>query len=255
MENTENIYYFTSINSTVDIVYHNKVKNSYPLHTHAEHYTAGIVIDGKIIIETEVDKYICEPNRIFSIPVDMSHTIKPFKDCSYTMLSICVHQDYFRNDDIDNIMLMIEKKLHQVLCENEPIKKYSQLLSDELILLSRNNAKPNTSNSFSKEMKNKLISIPESSISIANMSHEICISSFHMIRQFKKEFGLTPHQFQIQCRIRKAQKMLLSDKTITEVALGTGFCDQSHFDKCFKKIVGMTPASYKKVARLSRELE
>lgn len=88
---------------------------------------------------------------------------------------------------------------------------------------------------------------PETYLSIDDMANEICISSFHMIRQFKKDVGLTPHQFQIQCRIRKAQKMLLSNKTIAEVALDMGFFDQSHFVKCFKKIVGMTPASYQKM--------
>ena len=104
-------------------------------------------------------------------------------------------------------------------------------------------------------MKHKLIQVPEETISIEEMSNEICVSSFHMIRQFKKDVGLTPHQFQIQCRIRKAQKMLLSDKTIAEVALDAGFFDQSHFVRCFKKIVGMTPASYQKVAKLSKEQE
>lgn len=109
--------------------------------------------------------------------------------------------------------------------------------------------------SYSKEVKHKLLKLPEASISIADMSDEICVSSFHMIRQFKKEMGLTPHQFQIQCRVRKAQKMLLSDRTIAEVALDTGFCDQSHFVRCFKKIIGMTPASYQKAVKLSRAQE
>ena len=104
-------------------------------------------------------------------------------------------------------------------------------------------------------MKNRLLQIPELHISVKVMSQEIFISSFHMIRKFKNETGLTPHQFQIQCRIRKAQKMLLSKKTIAEVALDTGFYDQSHFVKCFKKIVGMTPSSYKKVARISKVQE
>lgn len=109
--------------------------------------------------------------------------------------------------------------------------------------------------SFSSDIKHKLLKVSEASVSIEDISNEICISSFHMIRQFKKEIGLIPHQFQIQCRIRKAQKLLLSDKSIAEVALDTGFCDQSHFVKSFKKIVGMTPASYQKVAILSKEQE
>ena len=69
-------------------------------------------------------------------------------------------------------------------------------------------------------------------------------SMIDMIRKFKKAFGLTPHQFQIQCKVRKAQKLLETTKSIPEVAYEAGFCDQSHLDRCFQKIVGMTPRQY-----------
>ena len=150
---------------------------------------------------------------------------------------------------------MIDRKLKQLFGQEEIVAGYSELLSDGLMLLLANKLKNITNDSYSKDIKQKLLEAPETSISIEDMSNEICVSSFHMIRQFKKEIGLTPHQFQIQCRIRKAQKMLLSDRTIAEVALDTGFCDQSHFVRCFKKIVGMTPASYQKVAKISKEQE
>ncbi len=91
--------------------------------------------------------------------------------------------------------------------EKEIAARYSELLSDGLILLLANKLKNITNDNYSKDLKHKLLEVPETSISIEDMSNEICISSFHMILQFKKEVGLTPHQFQIQCRIRKAQKM------------------------------------------------
>ena len=52
MNNIENVIYFPSDNNTIDIVLLNKVNNVYPLHTHAEHYTMGIVVDGEIVIYT-----------------------------------------------------------------------------------------------------------------------------------------------------------------------------------------------------------
>ena len=57
--------------------------------------------------------------------------------------------------------------------------------------------------------------------------------------------GLTPHQFQLQNRIRKAQRLIHNAETMTEVALSTGFCDQSHFIKQFEKQVGLPPLTYK----------
>ena len=255
MNDIENVIYFPSDNNTIDIVLLNKVNTVYPLHTHAEHYTMGIVVDGEIVIETNTGKFVCKSDNIFTIPMDVPHSIKPFRDSIYTMLSFCIHQEYLVSTDIDNIKLMIDRKLIQLFEEEEIVAGYSELLSAGLILLLANKLKNIANESYSKDVKHKLLKVPEIAISIKDISNEICVSSFHMIRQFKKEVGLTPHQFQMQCRIRKAQKMLLSNRTIVEVALDTGFCDQSHFVRCFKKIVGMTPASYQKVAKISKEQE
>ena len=59
MKNSEDILYFTSSNNTIDIVMLNKVNTAYSLHTHAEHYTMGIIVEGEIIVETDTDKYVC----------------------------------------------------------------------------------------------------------------------------------------------------------------------------------------------------
>ncbi len=71
------------------------------------------------------------------------------------------------------------------------------------------------------------------------------MSPYHMIRQFKVAYGLTPHQFRIQCRVRQAQKLLEEGKSVTEVAYVTGFCVHSYFEWCFYKIVRLTPSVYK----------
>lgn len=55
-------------------------------------------------------------------------------------------------------------------------------------------------------------------------------------------------EFQIQCKVRKAQKLLEEEKSVCEVTYDAGFCDQSHLDRCFQKLVGMTPKKYKEAA-------
>ena len=97
-----------------------------------------------------------------------------------------------------------------------------------------------------KRLKQHILNAPENKFSIEDMAQSINISPYHMIRQFKSTCGLTPHQFQIQCRVRKAQKLLEAGKSVIEAAYATGFCDQSHFDRCFRKIVRLTPIEYKR---------
>lgn len=100
-------------------------------------------------------------------------------------------------------------------------------------------------NSSFKYLKKIISEMPEHTFLIEDMAHKIGVSPYHMIRRFKQVCGLTPHQFQIQCRIRKSQKLLEEGMSVTEAAYAAGFCDQSHFDRCFRKVVRLTPSEYK----------
>lgn len=102
---------------------------------------------------------------------------------------------------------------------------------------------------YLKRLKSKILDTPENTFFIRDMARNIGVSPYHMIRQFKNVCGLTPHQFQIQCRVRKAQRLLEQGKSVTEAAYATGFCDQSHFDRCFRKIVRLTPSEYKQAVK------
>ncbi len=93
-------------------------------------------------------------------------------------------------------------------------------------------------------IKKEIIGNPELEISIAQMSEKVNISSYHMIRKFASENGLTPHKFQMQCRVRKAQELLKKGYKVIDVAQMVGFCDQSHLDRVFKKQVGISPEQF-----------
>jgi AraC-like DNA-binding protein len=100
-------------------------------------------------------------------------------------------------------------------------------------------------------IKREILGNPELELSIDQMSKKVNVSSYHVIRKFSDENGLTPHKFQMQCRIRKAQKLLRQGYRVVDVAHMVGFCDQSHLDRVFKKQVGITPEQFINSAILS----
>lgn len=87
-------------------------------------------------------------------------------------------------------------------------------------------------------------------VSLADLASFADLSAFHLNRVFAKEVGLTPYAYQTQVRIARAKSLLTSGLPPVQVAIATGFYDQSHLGKHFKRLVGVTPGSYK-VARIS----
>lgn len=71
------------------------------------------------------------------------------------------------------------------------------------------------------------------------------LSGFHLCRLFRKELGAPPHAYQTQVRVARAKRLLLSGASLSAVSAETGFYDQSHFGLHFKRLVGVTPGSYR----------
>ena len=90
-------------------------------------------------------------------------------------------------------------------------------------------------------------------IATRQLSELTGMSPFHLVRVFQREVGLPPHAYLNQIRIHRAKSMLARGESIVDTALETGFTDQSHLTRHFKRIVGLTPGVYRRsVARTSR---
>ncbi|WP_173178560.1 helix-turn-helix transcriptional regulator [Pseudomonas tohonis] len=71
----------------------------------------------------------------------------------------------------------------------------------------------------------------------------------HLIEAFRRAYGVPPHTYLLQRRVREAKRLLLGDQTPLEVALGLGFYDQAHFSGTFKRFTGVTPGQFRRAAR------
>ena len=88
-------------------------------------------------------------------------------------------------------------------------------------------------------------------LSLAVLAEIAGMNLFYFSRLFKQSTGLSPHRFVLEQRFRRAQHFLrTSDMTILEVSVRTGFADQGHFTKAFRRFVGVTPTEYRVQSRL-----
>ena len=74
-------------------------------------------------------------------------------------------------------------------------------------------------------------------------------SSFHLCRNFRSAISVPPHQYLLNVRISRAKEMLEGSGHLglSAIAQATGFYDQAHFIKSFKKRTGLTPSRYRRL--------
>lgn len=87
----------------------------------------------------------------------------------------------------------------------------------------------------------------ERNISLEELAGLVQMDPLYLIRVFRASTGVSPHQYQIQRRIARVQQLLRLGSSITEASLACGFFDQSHMARAFRKVVGVTPGSFRKV--------
>ncbi len=88
-------------------------------------------------------------------------------------------------------------------------------------------------------------------VTIRELADIAGLSTFHLIRVFRALFGLPPYKYLEQVRIQQARRLIRLGFPLTHVVHATGFSDQSHLTRYFKRIVGVTPGMY---ARAGRDL-
>jgi AraC-like DNA-binding protein len=81
--------------------------------------------------------------------------------------------------------------------------------------------------------------------SLEDLARVSGLSAFHFLRVFRQATGLTPHAFVMQRRVRRAQELLRRGLAPARAAAESGFADQSHLTRQFKRLTGLTPAAYR----------
>lgn len=84
-------------------------------------------------------------------------------------------------------------------------------------------------------------------ITIKQLSQEVALSPYYLIRLFRRIYHQTPHQYLTQLRITKAKALLSStDLSITEICADVGFESLGSFSALFRKLVGVSPSAYRR---------
>ena len=88
------------------------------------------------------------------------------------------------------------------------------------------------------------------SLKLSEIASEVGVHPVHLAQTFRKSYRCTVGDYVRELRIQYAcHELASSEKSIVDIALSAGFCDQSHFDRTFKRFTGVAPSLYREALR------
>jgi transcriptional regulator GlxA family with amidase domain len=87
----------------------------------------------------------------------------------------------------------------------------------------------------------------DGNIHLSDMARECGLSVSHFTRAFRQSFGMSPYRWLLERRIDRAKALLVtSEVSIADIAIQAGFSDQAAFTRAFGRIVGDSPARWRR---------
>jgi len=82
-------------------------------------------------------------------------------------------------------------------------------------------------------------------ITLDALAQTVNLPPLKLLRLCRREWGLPPHRYLVQLRVQQAKRLIAGGLPLADVAMSTGFADQSHLNRHFKRLVGVTPGQYR----------
>lgn len=252
------------------------IMQKFPAHFH-EYYVIGFIEEGQRSLICKGETYIINPGDLVIFNPYDTHSCEQIdgKTLDYRcinvtptimqqlILEISGHDQlpYFT----ENVLVQSElvanlKELHIKISQGEGELKKEELFFYLLEELIRKYSDVTICSSISEgalEMKAVCMYLEEhytKSITLNELSNFSGYSKYHLLRTFTKKVGISPNSYLETIRINRAKQLLQQGIRPIEVAMVTGFSDQSHFSKSFKRQTGVTPKYYMKIFEKDGEL-
>lgn len=260
-----NLFYKDQEIPLIECRYTQDSSNHYKPHMHNT-FSIGAIDSAKVEYKVAGDKEILEPGSIAIINPQTLHSCNPLQQIkrSYYMLYLdirwCleIQKSIFGVDSFINSPTIILKdmkiykefikSINFFIRDNYPLEKEQKIASllEKIFIktISKERKNISISHDYIEKVKEILSLNLDQAISLDDISKKLEINPYTLLRKFKKETGIAPHNFRMNIRIEHS-KMLLQNKTnISKVALDCGFYDQNHFQKYFKASTTVTPREY-----------
>ena len=251
----------------LEIVEVSYIDHEFPRHLH-ETFVIEVVVEGNVALECNGKSHHAPKESIILLHPGEVHTgrsadgtavsYRSFHPTGEWMEWISERLNYprevaFKSVTFENPpVARLLKKAHKAFQKNQdPLHAEGLMtLAISALLQSQSDALPITSLNAPQSImraKEYLEDEYSRSIQLSELANVSGLSPFYFLRAFTKATGLTPHEYLCNLRVEKARKLLSAGISIAETAAETGFFDQSHLHRHFRRILGITPGKYRAI--------
>ena len=251
--------------ANLELLHASNLTHDYPPHIHQQQCIV-LVQHGSETTTVRGTAHTVLPGGIFNLDPEELHSsisidaeyrafkiqAAEFRRIAGEVLGFRSEPPYFNSFAIEDahafrLLVRLYSNLEQ---NNSLLQQESEFLSAMAMLFSRHSKKnPGRQNGHKEDrhvdmVREYLKASYRKNISLSELTLLTNLDRFYLLRVFANRVGVPPHEFQTQVRVAHAREFIRRGYSISDAALETGFFDQSHLSRHFKRIVGMTPGEY-----------
>ncbi|EFH82669.1 AraC family transcriptional regulator [Ktedonobacter racemifer] len=211
--------------------------------------------DGSVSSELRWNGLTSEPTQTLHLHLSkdlFARTVEEVADCDPARLTL-IGRSGFQDPLLTQIGLALWRELEQPTPAG---KLYAQTAAQMLAvhLLQHYTCAPihikEISQGLTRQQVQRVTDFIQAHLSqdltLEALAQQAGFSSYHFARLFRQTMGESPHQFVLRQRVERAQHLLKkTNEPLAHIALESGFANQSHLTRTFKRYLGLTPRGYR----------
>lgn len=227
-----------------------------PYHTHNS-YIIGVITSGRLQLCIKEQEYHVGKGTVFIVPSNVGVSMQ--HETSFAYRVFCFSQeaaDYYNKmqpkELVVNDIGVIIINLYETYKKDGNQKEFMNSLAKVLHFIpkeDRNQNSPQVSTA-KHQLVQQAIDFMEEHVedkcSVEEVAARLYVSKYYFSRIFKDEMDITPKQYMIQTKLRRAKKLILEEGNSTKVAVDMEYAAQSHLCSIFKRYMGISIGDYKR---------
>lgn len=248
----------------VEVFHAHYTEYAYPMHVH-DAWTLLIVDDGAVRYDLDRHEHGTPHDTVSLLPPHVPHNGSPVTEHGFRKRVLYLDLSRLEagligpavdSPDLrDPVLRLRVGQLHTALARpGEELEAESRLVLvgerlREHLRPRLTEARKNPDPTLAHHLRDLLDARLVEGVSLDEAARVLHAHPAHLVRAFSGAFGIAPHQYLMSRRVDRARRLLLDGQPPGSVAAATGFYDQAHLTRHFKRLVGVTPGRYRVSSR------